>query len=201
MDAGDSAGSGGGDAAVLRAVTISLRTEQSLLVSFSFYLLTELPLHWPALYRRQLNEIGIYHVCSCNKQLNCKHLLLHTIFCKGENCIPAAADLRIVVPPIEPTLTWLVQLVRLLDLRHTWLLLQTQRTGTAVGRTPLALDRYGQPRNPSRAAPSTPDQSMESGMLSASQPAAPAASTSDSSAAASSSQTRQSSRLSSQTRR
>ena len=80
-------------------------------------------------------------------------------------------------------------------------MLQTQRTGTAVGRTPLALDRYGQPRNPSRAAPSTPDQSMESGMLSASQPAAPAASTSDSSAAASSSQTRQSSRLSSQTRR
>jgi hypothetical protein len=92
---------------VLQAVTISLRTEQSLLVCFSFYLLTELPPHWPAAYRRQLNEIGIYHVCSCNKQLNCKHLLLHTIFCKGENCIPAAADLRIVVPPIEPTLTWL----------------------------------------------------------------------------------------------
>ena len=114
MDAGDSAGSGGGccGATVLRAVTISLRTEQSLLVSFSFYLLTELPLHWPASYRRQLNEIGIYLVCSSNKQLNCKHLLFHTIFCKGENCIPAAADLRIVVPPIEPTLTWLVQLVR-----------------------------------------------------------------------------------------
>ena len=197
----DGGGGGGGGAAVLRAVTSSLRTEQSLLVSFRFYLLTELPLNWPASYRRQLNDIGIYHVCSCNKQLNCKHLLLHTIFCKGENCIPAAADLRIVVLPMEPTLTWPVQCVQLLDLRHTWLLLQTQRTGTAVGRTPLALDRYGQPRNPSRAAPSTPDQSMESGMLSASQPAAPAASTSDSSAAASSSQTRQSSRLSSQTRR
>ena len=40
----------------LRAVTISLRTEQSLLVSFSFYLLTELPLHWPASYRRQLER-------------------------------------------------------------------------------------------------------------------------------------------------
>ncbi len=48
----------------LRAVTISLRTKQPHLVSFSFYVLTELPPHWSAAYRRQLNEIGIYFVCS-----------------------------------------------------------------------------------------------------------------------------------------